>query len=135
MAHTVRSSVYQTRLTGALGLGISAIMKLNSEGNILEFPNSRCWRTNALYNGITISPYEAKHLVCCSQFCFYACVPQMSARTLWLFLGLSSPEHVQDQWTEAYKIRLNNVPPYSHRHNNTFPRMELQEPSFWPLLH
>ena len=45
-----------------------------------ETPNSRCWRSNALFiqwnNNICHAtgeapPYEARHLVCLPQFCFY----------------------------------------------------------------
>ena len=36
VAHTVRSSAKQTRLTGSVGLGMSAMYKLNRDGDSLE---------------------------------------------------------------------------------------------------
>ena len=102
-------------------------------------PNSRCWRTNASYNGITISAVQQVKLFLMMPIIWLAvlsfasmCNSKVSSESMVIPRSFSSRtcQRNRQNGQKLTWIRLNNVPPYSHRRNNTFPRMELQKQSF-----
>ena len=100
-------------------------------------PNSRCWRTNALYNGITISVVQQVKLLLMRPSILFSvpsvasmCDSKVSSESMIIPQVFLLQNMFKTSGQTFIWIRLNNVPPYFYRRNNTFPRMELQEPSF-----
>ena len=66
-------------------------------------PNSRCWRTNALYNGITISAVQQVQLLLMRPSIWFA-IPSFAS--MCDSKVSSESKIIQDQWTEAYMDTL-----------------------------